>query len=248
MTNVQPAGEPDRCADIAAALYTLAMRFTDLAGTGVPVPYVQLNIQPGRHGDDESIVAAVDAVTSALLGHAGQAQHMHDVTWHYNNADEPEYVGPVGVRIFNSVTPECAAKREAAARLAEREAELERLRAEVAELRAAAKVGTAAEHLPDPAPSWAAEGMRALAEEVRAAQAEVCTPACDALQADSAKATGLDRSWHSDDCPVPVMHLVLDGEHATVCGIAHADRPEAHGRTPDHEAVTCKACIDRMPF
>lgn len=176
MTNVQPAekpaGEPDRCADIAAALHLLAVRFTDLIGSGLPVPYVQLNIQPGRHGDDESIVAAVDAATSALLGHAGQAQHMHNDTWHYNNADEPEYVGPVGVRIFNSVTPECAAKREAAARLAEREAELERLRAEVAELRAAAKEGTAAEGMPDPQPSWAAAGLAALAGEVRAAKAE----------------------------------------------------------------------------
>lgn len=44
--------------------------------------------------------------------------------------------------------------------------------AEVAELRAAAKVGTAAEHLPDPAPEVVAAGMTALAGEVRAAKAD----------------------------------------------------------------------------
>lgn len=120
MINSQPSS--DRCADIAAALHTLALRFTDLIGSGVPVRFVQINIHPGHYGDDESVVAAVDAVTEALLGHAGQVEDMTGGNFHYNNGDGPEPIGPVGVRIFNAVTPEYAAKR------------------------------AAAEHLPDPAP------------------------------------------------------------------------------------------------
>lgn len=232
MTNSQPIDQPssDRCADIAAALHTIAMRFTDLIGTGTPVPYVQLNIQPGRHGDDEPIVAAVDAVTSALLGHTGQVQQMGCGGFHYNNGDDPESVGAVDVRIFNGVSPEYVAKRDRAAR----ETEMERLRAEIAALRAAAKVGTAAEHLPDPAPEVVAAGMAELTGEVRAAKAEEpeCTPECDALYTNITK-TGGDRQWHHDECP---WAKILDDGPKWTCH-------ECGMRLPGDPVVTpCERC------
>lgn len=111
----EAAAEPDRCADIAAALHLLALKFTDLIGTGVPVPYIQLWVQPGRHGDDESVVAAVDAVSSALLGHGGVVQEMSDGTYHYANGVGAEPVGAVSVRIFKPVSAAFAAERKALA-------------------------------------------------------------------------------------------------------------------------------------
>lgn len=124
--------ESDRCADIAAALHELALKFTDLIGTGVPVPFVQLSIQPGCRGDDESVAAAVDAISSVLFGHAGQLEEMTASgagIYHYNNGQGSEPLGAVEVRIYNSVSAEFAAKRE-------HEAEVARLRAEVVELEA----------------------------------------------------------------------------------------------------------------
>jgi hypothetical protein len=133
---VPSAAAPDHFAELAAALYRIADDIVTLTGSDLPKPgFVQLSIQPGVRGNDDLSQRAVDAVTSAILGHPGQVAEMSNGTFHYNNGDYAEHVGPVGVRIYQRVSPEFAVKREAAARLAEREAELEKLRAEVAELR-----------------------------------------------------------------------------------------------------------------
>lgn len=219
--------ERDPWLEIADELQRCAKAAKTLVGQPAPRVF-QFNVQPfngndfGGEGGDAATIKAVDAVTAALIGRAAAFEDMSSGEVFYLARERR---GRIEFSIYQSLKDPVALRREA--ELVAKEAELERLRAEVAELRA---------QVPAPVPSGA------VADEPK------CTPACDAMQADPAKATGLDRSWHSDDCPVPVMHLVLDGAHATVCGIAHADRPAAHGRTPDHEAVTCKACLDRMPF
>lgn len=68
-----------------------------------------------------------------------------------------------------------------------------------------------------------------------------CTPECDALH-NSGAPTGLDRSWHADNCPVSVHHHAAAGE--TACGVSVADLPAAHGYGyGDWDAVTCKDCL-----
>lgn len=140
MTETVPAAEvPDHFAEVAASLYRIADDLVTLTGSGLPKPRFHLSIQPGKfNGGDDLNAGAVDAVTSALFGHPGQAELMSDDVYHYSNGDEAELVGPVVVRVLTGVSTEWAKRREAAAKLAEREAELEKLRAEVAELRAAA--------------------------------------------------------------------------------------------------------------
>lgn len=149
--------QPDRFAEVADSLRILADRFTLLVGSGLPLSFVQLSLQPGRHGVDDSVVGAVDAVTACLLGHPGQVQEMSSGGYHYSNGDGSELVGAVGVRIFNSVSTEVAVKRKAAAELAAKEAELARLRAEIEKLRADAQecqeAGCTPHFIGDPCPS-----------------------------------------------------------------------------------------------
>lgn len=179
VTPNEPTDQPDHFADIAAALRDAADRISDLIGSGLPEPaQFQLNIQPGEHGDDDGVRRSVDAVTSALLGHGGRVQKMGGGGgYHYNNGDSHEPLGAVTVRIYQSVSAEWAVKREAAAKLAEREAELEKLRAEVAELRAAASQSV-----------WCGGG---------------CTQVADHPGECDPDATGLGYSREADD-PTPV--------------------------------------------
>jgi hypothetical protein len=74
-----------------------------------------------------------------------------------------------------------------------------------------------------------------------------CTPECDALH-NAGAPTGLDRSWHADNCPVTVHHHAEAGE--TACGVSVADLPAAHGYGYGQEwdAVTCKGCLAKAPF
>lgn len=138
VTPAETAAKPDPFAEVAAALYRIADDIVSLTGSGLPKPSVSLSIQLGsRSGDDELTVRAVDAVSSALLGHPGQVQLMSGGVYHYNNGDSNEAVGAVDVRVLYSISTEFAVKRHAVSLLAKREAELEQLRAEVAELRAA---------------------------------------------------------------------------------------------------------------
>jgi hypothetical protein len=85
-------------------------------------PYVTLGVQPG--GTDAEIAARTDAIGKALFGKLGAAKRMGGNTWHY--AAEGRF-GLVQVDVYDGIAdPETPA----------REAELERLRARVAELEA----------------------------------------------------------------------------------------------------------------
>lgn len=81
----------------------------------------------------------------------------------------------------------------------------------------------------------------AMAAGLNAAQPK-CTPACDALQADPTKATGLDRSFHANDCLLPVHHHVTE-DGVTECGISVADLFPAHGYGSTWAAVDCRPCL-----
>jgi len=138
--NLQPtetADQPDHFAEIAAALYRIADSIVTLAGSDLPKARFNLTIQPGVFkGSDDLNAGAVDAVTSALFGHPGRPDLMGDGSYLYTNSETGvERVGPVDVRVLTGVSTEWVRKREAGDKLAEREAELEKLRAEVAELR-----------------------------------------------------------------------------------------------------------------
>jgi hypothetical protein len=77
-----------------------------------------------------------------------------------------------------------------------------------------------------------------------------CTPACDAQMTDPATATGLARSWHSDDCPVAVHHL-MTADGVTACGKAPSELPPAHGYLSfwnEDGGVDCPACVEKAPF
>lgn len=139
-TNVPVTNPPDHFADIASALYRIADDIVTLTGSGLPQrSYIQLSIQPGT-GDDDEARRAVDAVTSAILGHPGQVEVMGGGAYHYSNGDAAEPVGPVGVRVMRGVSAEWALKNDVAAaeaELAEREAEWKKARNKLIELRAA---------------------------------------------------------------------------------------------------------------
>jgi len=137
VSTTSDTGEPDHFAEIAAELRQAADRIETLVGSGFRTPgYFSLNIQPGTRGDDASTAAHVDALGLALVGKAGQLHKMHDGTYHYDIGDTR--CGPIKVSIYQSVSTEWALKREAAAQLAAKEAELAKLRAEVAALKTTA--------------------------------------------------------------------------------------------------------------
>lgn len=218
--NLPPDEQPDHFAEIAASLYRIADDIVTLTGSGLPVPSVQLSIQPGGRGDDDPTARAVDAVTSALLGHPGQLQLMTsgDV-YHYNNGDSTERVGAVDVRVMYSVSTEWALKRKQAAELAEREVELEKLRAEVAELRAAQSGFGYSREADDPTP---------------------VSPGRMPLHTGGV----IDGGALVDETEAEPVHYRF-GRNDTACGLKPGEVPAA---TADHVMVTCKACIDEMPF
>jgi hypothetical protein len=94
-------------------------------------PWVQLDIQPG--GDDEQVIDRTDRLGAVLFGKPGQAQEMHDGTYHY---DIRGMVGAVQIHVFDSIAEATVKERERQAELVAKEAELARLRAEVERLRA----------------------------------------------------------------------------------------------------------------
>lgn len=139
VTQPEPADQPDPFAEIAAALYRIADGIVSLTGSGTPEPtYIQLTVMPSTGRNDDLTQQGVDAMTSAVLGHPGQVEAMGNGDYHYSNGEGAERVGPVGVRIMRAVSTEWALKNDVAAaeaELAEREAEAEKARARVAELR-----------------------------------------------------------------------------------------------------------------
>jgi hypothetical protein len=59
----------------------------------------------------------------------------------------------------------------------------------------------------------------------------------------------LDDAEHRDFCAAYVPPVHLESERAlTACRLAIIDLPAGHGWTNDHAAVTCKACINELPF
>lgn len=109
------------CGDIAADLQHLASAFEKVADLELEVnPYVTFGIQPG--GTDEQIKSRTDVIGNALFGKPGEPKDMGGNTWHYKVRG---HVGAIEIDVYDRITgPEAA----------EREAEIERLRARVAEL------------------------------------------------------------------------------------------------------------------
>lgn len=113
-------GKPRSYAEVAAELHRIADVLADLPGCP---SYVSLGIQPGpRNGDNDSVSASVDAVARAVLGKPGKTEQMSGGTWQ-RAADS--WLGVMAVRIYDKVSgpPD------------ERDAEIERLRSELAEAR-----------------------------------------------------------------------------------------------------------------
>jgi hypothetical protein len=134
---------------LADELHRIAGDVRRLNGSthGMPRSF-QINIQPGGvDAADGEVVAAHDEIARALLGVPGSPKAMGDGSTHYNAAGRR---GPISVAIYRSIDGAFARglmqSREAAAVLAAKEAELERLRAEVAKLRGAHSEPGAVKH------------------------------------------------------------------------------------------------------
>ncbi len=108
---------------IATDLRRIANMLDTLTGP-MPDCYAALTLQPGTADDDDTI-RVIDAIGQALAGTDGVSRQMSDGTYHYGVYDK---VGAVRVTAFEGITP--PAERE-------RLAEVERLRAELAELKSA---------------------------------------------------------------------------------------------------------------
>lgn len=136
--------KPDPFADLAAELRRAAADLSDLIGSGLPEPaQFEFNIQPGEsipngERDDEVTARAVDAMAMALLGKPGEPQLMSKDHYFYSARGQR---GPITVTIYQSISTAWVEKRHAAVALAEKEAELAKLRAEVEELRASQGFG-----------------------------------------------------------------------------------------------------------
>jgi hypothetical protein len=176
MTTTIPAltdkSEPDPFAAIAAELRRAADDIEKLVGSGHPKPaHVALDFHAGRRSyatrDDNETAAAVDALGRVLLGKPGVVQKMGGGTYHYGT--EQTTRGPIKVHVYDSVSTPWAEGRESASALAAKEAELEKLRAEVAELRAVA----GDERCPDCGESLREIGLGTLGH----IPGEICAPA-----------------------------------------------------------------------
>lgn len=136
--------EPDPFAAIATELRKAADDIATLVGSGLPKPtQFMLNIQPGApisSRTDDATAEAVDAMAGALLGIRGKVQKMSGGSYFY--CTDQQMRGPLVVTIYQSVSTPWALKNDVAAakaELAEREADLEKARARVAELERARK-------------------------------------------------------------------------------------------------------------
>lgn len=150
VTASQSEAKPDPFADLVRELHVVAADLSDLIGSGLPKPpHFELNIQPGADvlnadRDDDETARSVDAIAMALLGKPAEPQLMAAGDYFYLVSGQR---GPIGVEIYQSISTEWVEKRQAAVVLAAKEAELAKLRAEVAELRAAAEPKTVPVHV-----------------------------------------------------------------------------------------------------
>lgn len=139
MTNVQPEtspSEPSPWAEIAAELHRIADDFAKLEILDLPKPRsVRLGIQPGgRPGEaDDAVIATVDTLGRAVLGKPGAVDEMSGGTYHY---DVEGTRGLVTFAVYREISAARVEQIAAGKVLADKEAELERLRAEVEKLRA----------------------------------------------------------------------------------------------------------------
>lgn len=137
-TQTVPSDEqPDHFAEIAAELHQVADDVAKLIGSGLPKPRLfMLNIQPGEGRSNDDLTArSVDAMAQFVLGVNGQVEKMGGGSYHYGTDHLRR--GPLEVVIYQGVSTEWALRHDVAAakaELAEREAELEKARARVAEL------------------------------------------------------------------------------------------------------------------
>lgn len=122
------------CQSIADELHRIAY---DLGTVGyaqgdLPEPgYVQLHIQPS--GTEDERIAAIDDLGLAAGKSAGEPQKMHDGTYHY--AAEVDR-GSVLFKVYTSIDAAHAERIIAEREQADKDAEIYRLRARVAELEA----------------------------------------------------------------------------------------------------------------
>jgi hypothetical protein len=207
---------------IAAELHRIADDFAkvDTVG-GLPEPRsVALSIQPGgpHRAADDEVIGTVDTIGRALFGTTGQIQDMSDGTFHYKVEGK---FGAVAVAAFREISAVRVEQARAGAVLAEKEAELAKLRAEVEKLRAEASglSYTRADDGPDdPTP-------------VSGGRIELHTGGVT------------DGGLVDETAAVPVHAEFSTGESS--CGLATV--PPGAGSS-DWNKVTCKACIDEMPF
>ncbi len=130
----------DPYALVAAELHRIADSIATLAGSGLPQPSVSITILPGGHDDADSrtIVARIDRVAAALQVGPATTRRLSGGGFYHGNSYASRWRGPVSVAVFDEV-PDPAAL--------ERDAEVERLRAELAALHDA---GTARASAPIP--------------------------------------------------------------------------------------------------
>lgn len=236
METVAPAvspDQPDHFAEIAAELRRAADDIETLVGSGLPKPnHVALDIHPGGprlDRDDDRTARAVDALGLALLGKPGTANKMYDDTYHYGT--ESTQRGPIKVHVYDSVSTAWAVKRETADSLAAKEAELERLRAEVTALRAAAALQ------PDADPAGLGFSRDDIEpEHVEAAPGVDATPVGHAAGRVVAPPVAEDLRetvhWRTGKLTDPGI----------ACGAVSGPF------TKDPAKVTCPACLDEVPF
>jgi hypothetical protein len=114
-------------AAVAAELRRMADDLDTIGDQAAP-GFVAFDMQPGGYlADAPTTMAAVDTVANALLGRTGELQRMSDSSYHYKVYGRR---GPIKVDLYNRVPDP---------QIAELDAELERLRAQVAELQAASQ-------------------------------------------------------------------------------------------------------------
>jgi hypothetical protein len=113
-------------AEPAAELHRIADDVASITGD-MPGLYLALNVSPyGRDLGDDAKTAAVDAIATALLGVRARTRQMSSGSWHHTAHGRR---GPVHLSIYDAVSDPATRDKDA---------ELERLRAENAELRRAA--------------------------------------------------------------------------------------------------------------
>lgn len=118
-------------------LREIADRIASLADNGIAAPFETLSIQPDPGADEATRVRMVDAVGEAVLGKPAQTAELSGGGHHHAARG---FVGKVSVTVFCAVRPPD-----------ERDAEIARLRAELAEVeRVRANLAAAREPVYDP--------------------------------------------------------------------------------------------------